>query len=1120
MPDPFFQSILDALGQQLDGNQFEECVVDLLQPEFPSLVPVPGGNDAGMDGAIADGKGVPFPLVTTTGTDLLRNLRKNLLSHKAKHPRRRAVFATSRQVTTSMRRALHEEAERLGFVLVQVYGRLAVAKRLYRHPAWCLSLLGLTGDPPALSALPVSSRPLLNSRVIGRGKDLRWLRTRTGDRVLVGQPGVGKSFVLSRLAMSDNALFVIDEDRRSIANAVREQHPSALIIDDAHARIPLLRLVAHLRRDIHAEFAIVASCWPGSAGEVRETLGIAKSAVRDLELLTRDQIVRVIKDAGIEGPNELVREIVDQARGRAGLAVSLTHSCLIDGVERVASADALRESMVRTLARLVGPDSRQVLAAFAIGGRHGMTIKDVAGFLHMNKAMLHELLSGLAQGGVVTELGPAHGEGGAPSRDQRYAVAPVALQHALVRDVFFGTPSMPLRPIVDHADRACAAEVLVCAKLRGATTLSSEFLRSWFPPRISSEEPPSTWVRAATYYALLGSDEASWVLENFPGVLDREPGVLLERAPQQAIPVFLARAVGDTRTLHATPAHPMRILREWVEGHKGSVRDSIRRRRALLQAVQAWIASGRDESVGTHALSIAISPQVHGTEADPGSGNKLTWSMGWVSAGEADRILKLWVGFAPALDQVSISDWRHLIAMAGSWAAPEWPFPTRGDLDKSRRAVARRILRDLARRAEGRPGPLLEIQRLAKRIGHPEQAETDSELAFVVAASNEFEVENTKLLEIATAWATSTPRHMATRAAAIRREAETIGCRPFALVRLCEAVSRLVDRRIPWAEEFFDAGLPDDCIAQFLASAATRGEEGWAQVVSRLMDVSSTRSLCTQLALLQHAPSELFEKALAHEDELGRSLRSTRIPISTERMVRLLSHPSDEVAGAAALHEWETEPRASIRPDLARPWTEAILRIGVEDWGLLDVFKARNELALRWLLERSRVGDIGWLDTHSLVVRVIAVLEPSQRLAAIKDASVMEGCDELVAQLVSQDPQLYAALLATCATADVKLAPLRHPENSKPVPADMVMLALRDGHPPRTVVDAVYGNRWSHFGPASDHWKRWIDAFAPLTSAEDPKLRQVGRLGRRRARVERRRALAEEKEEAVLGRLA
>ncbi len=79
--DAFYLSIVDGLSRNLDPDLFEACVTDILRTEYPTLVPIPGGTDAGQDGAIADGLGVPFPLVVTTEKDVIGNLTKSLKSY-------------------------------------------------------------------------------------------------------------------------------------------------------------------------------------------------------------------------------------------------------------------------------------------------------------------------------------------------------------------------------------------------------------------------------------------------------------------------------------------------------------------------------------------------------------------------------------------------------------------------------------------------------------------------------------------------------------------------------------------------------------------------------------------------------------------------------------------------------------------------------------------------------------------------------------------------------------------------------------------------------------------------------------------------------------------------------
>ncbi|MHC4698626.1 MAG: hypothetical protein ACYTFA_17985, partial [Planctomycetota bacterium] len=189
--DPYIEQIVKKLGTQLNPKVFERCVVDLLlQVDHLAVVPIGGSADAGMDGAIADGEGPPFPLVSTTGTDVIGNLRRNLKSY-LKHggTREKAVLATSQALTPLRRRNLENAAAEHGFVLVQIYDQAALAERLYRQPRWCRDLLRLTGEAPALSSIPLIARPFVGDQLVGRDEDLAWLTETDGDAVICGQPG-------------------------------------------------------------------------------------------------------------------------------------------------------------------------------------------------------------------------------------------------------------------------------------------------------------------------------------------------------------------------------------------------------------------------------------------------------------------------------------------------------------------------------------------------------------------------------------------------------------------------------------------------------------------------------------------------------------------------------------------------------------------------------------------------------------------------------------------------------------------------------------------------------------------------------------------------------------------
>src|SRR5687768_16775006 len=98
--DPLYNDIIEGLGRSLDHQVFEHCVANLLRVPFPGTVPIPGGSDSGMDGAVPDGEGLAYPLVITTGKSVIGNLKKNLSKYVSDGRTRRKVLAATSQKLT------------------------------------------------------------------------------------------------------------------------------------------------------------------------------------------------------------------------------------------------------------------------------------------------------------------------------------------------------------------------------------------------------------------------------------------------------------------------------------------------------------------------------------------------------------------------------------------------------------------------------------------------------------------------------------------------------------------------------------------------------------------------------------------------------------------------------------------------------------------------------------------------------------------------------------------------------------------------------------------------------------------------------------------------------------
>jgi hypothetical protein len=1083
--DPLYRQIIQRLNGPLDDKLFERCVQQLLPEVQPGLAPVVGGNDGGMDGAVGDGEGTAFPLVCTTAEDVTRNLRDNLDTYlKKKLGRRKAVLATSRPVHGTLRTRLETTAAERGVTLVNIHDQEAMAALLYKSRRWCIELLNLPGDPPPLSAFAENSRPSLTKALIGRDDDLAWLRNTQGDLVLEGQPGSGKTFLLSALAKAGEALFVVTDDLTLIVGAVREQRPPILLVDDAHLHCSLLTKLRQVRTDTGAEFRIIADCWPTERDEVVRALG-AGTPVRTLKRLKQVQILEIVKACGIEGPTWLLRELVQQSVGLPGLAVTLCHLCLRKGISQIAHADALYHDVRGNLSRLAGDEAVLVLAACAVGGEWGMPIKEVGRHLGLPLATVSLIATRLAVGGVIETR-----------RDGVLAVRPGALRHALVRETFFGAHrTMPIDGLLASAPVAeSAARTLIGARGRNGQVPFELLTRvmDW----CSSTE---TWRE----FASLGEAESRWALERHPGQMTDIAFEALHHTAEEILPLLLATAKDYTGTEDLPSA--LQVIDDWVKAAFPGTQGFLGRRQAVHRATLDWLDGGGSVPVALAAVRIALAPDFSFHEPHPAAPYGLTIYHDCGMPEELAALTALWPPFLERLRRVHVENWQPIQRLVRDWAYPDViPMSHLTPEERNQvRAFGSRLLRDLIPLVRGRLGILRWAVQTASHLGLALDVGPDVDfltLFPILEATRDWQTEQNQQTEegrrLAARWAEESPSTVAQRLAHFQREAEATegGSRGGMPAFVCYEIAERVATPGVWVDAFCDADLGADVVEPFLSRTVNTAEEGWHERLTRCLKGAQTQGVAARVVLqLAEPPADLLDCVIeclpAHPGVVDSLCFQSRL--SEDRMRLLLRHSDPEIASRAAIGEWHSVPVSKVRPAIYADWRAAVVRC--VKYASEQMLRSDSLLARDWLEARIRESR-RWTDDGRSVQDSLKVITTAQRVDLLKAVPESFGGDEAVTLLVGDDLTVYAALLADQRLRRHHLVPLRgRPQGTW---RDKAALALGAGYSPTQVARAISGGSWMYSGEESALWQGRADDFARLESDFDPRIVRVGRLGR------------------------
>ena len=935
--DPHYKAILEGLAAGPDPEAFEHCAQDILRKHYPRLTPVEGGHDLGMDGLDASDPDIPTILVATTGRDVARNLVGSLQSHKRQAQNvgaRHVVVATTQDATGTLIERLRGAAVDEDFRLLNVHGRQAFADLLYQEPRWTRELLGLSGAPSAISPVPLSSRLMNHLPLVGRDADKQWLADSSGDIVVSGHPASGKTHLLRQFVDQD-WLFMVDSDRERVTNAVRALGPHAIVVDDAHADQNSLGSLRQLRAEIGAEFRIVAVTWPGDVNRVTRALAASQDSVLELQVLSRDEILEIVRAAGIAGPVELQRAIVNQSGGRPGLTATLCDVAWRGDLRPLLSGELLLREISMVLTRVGESDGMQVLAVMALAGDRGASLDDIANVLGLDMARSKRSLGLLGHTGVLRATFLA----------DKVTVWPLELRFAAVGDAFFSDQpyqNLPFELALPHLDESGVAGALVGAALMGAqvpsATIEPILLRNGSADDFKG-------------YARIGERQAAFALDARPEWLTGIAPHSLLTGSVKTLQMLLERAVGDRRPQNSQTDHPLRIVKDWVESAPHSEGEQLKRRRILADVAVRYADNSGDPQVGLEALCRAMSPKFESINMDAGSGMSGTMQFGLVSHECLNGLIELCPAILNAVPTKGPEDYSVLIEMLANWAY----FGSRSeappdDIQELMQSHAVGMAADLTKKFSDHPGILASISEFAQRaeLGVDVSVPSVFEILYPQKDHSVFASDGMKGMErqdrewrakarkLARDSEPQGPeRVLAAVLEANRQAAEVKKTWPDMTDEFAAEIARRTDDPYTWVEQAIDGGLSAGVVEPLLRSARTKDRERAQPIVIRALESEQAQSagIAVVLAAVDARDIELhmaLEVASRFPGLIENLVRRNEIPRSTIR--QLLNHPSPDVAETTGATLWRHEEDPRVPDDLFEDWRAAMLGAPLTNW--------------------------------------------------------------------------------------------------------------------------------------------------------------------------------------------
>lgn len=1140
MTDSLRDRIRDALGKPLNTGRFETCAVELLRSEYESLRWVPGPNDAGQDGLGKTFEGTEFLFVVTTAENVTRNLRDSITSYQNRGGDRQAVvLATSRKISGRIQLELPAKIkEEFGIELLEIHEREAFVDLLAAHPAWRRELLGLTSGPAsALTRQFQRDHADLALSLIGRDDELHALSKAGGDLIVFGLPGVGKSFLLEHLCLNrDWGWLIRDHDQSipDIADEILEKKPARIIVDDAQFDVQSATRLDQLRREIGCSFDIVACCWDSGKEEVAERMPAARAV--QIPQLERTHIGAVFRDMGVHGPPHLVAEIINQARGRVGLAVTLARASQEHRGWDVLTGRMLTRQALKFNDRLFSEEFLHELGVIALADEDGLSQEQVGAALEADQRTVAKAIRRAATSGTIEN----HPYDRGLSR-----VQPRSLRFGLVREAFFGGPgSLDLERTLEQLESPAAAAIpliVVAAEERTLDRAVITGLIDWSD------------ADAAAVFAELGIEEFEQSAANAPQHLPKiaRAAIRAHGLSERLLNALFKAAETAPNWQVSDHDHPLAIVRGRLSTRFAALQERV----TVVRAATRWAAQGGSLIVAAQAAMTSVTTEIDDSELDPVNQDQISIYSGIQPAGLLRALDSVWDQILDFLRSRPEIPPRIVFAALRPWVQPGTmrdgaPFPV--EAKQVLRDTARRIIPAVADVYRDRP---IAMRRLAGMARHVDLELEGTREPFIHAlyasrdpgqsirrfeAEEPSEGEKSAVRLFADQRAHREPTELVVEIARIEAETAAIGVGlpPLLTTYVAELAARLRDP-IGFADLLAARRTDPRLIDAATKDLTPEPTEAFHTLIGSLLSVDRYRRIGTHLALQKGGPRAARSLAMSRlrPDQADDVVFYFRIGlIVADELQAILeesnSRLSQDVALGALHFTIARSADSLLQPESLRlacrnrvVGYRAAGRADTDQIWMLEQLLCRDtELCVDWIEHWLRAAGQHASEWFPHELEEIADALPSCDKRRLIDALPPQlpafRAGRLVRGLVNGDDELIRRFLRRDDVRHLRGAMFEGgPDETWVLRAGLTREA---GCPAEQIAEWTTSGGFSWSGDESAAWERRIERLEELRDLASPEAREaaIDAIDACLAEFERRKSLAleEEKRERIFGR--